>query len=910
MAQLASEETPSTPPNTTNVNDSTDRHPPQSIRRESTRLRTPSTRPGFIPTITDSRRALVPAARPGISRAKKTIVNHSEDDIDDNDDGDGGDNDGEDEDEEGDDNSDVDGDHDEHHSTKQTKSRGKKAFSVMKQVSSRTGKSVNIDTAQDSDEENSKVTGRKKKDPTRTRTVQIMLGFISILRERSQPGSEAGDPTWACRWCNNKFAISGGSYWNLKCHRDGVKIKNSLRSACAGRLKCIEAGANLPPTVAERLKALNHPSTGAVPGTLIGYVTKGRFTFDNKTLNKLLVIWIVRQSLPWLRMEDFHLRVAFDYTLVNTSLNSRIWAALHAHQLYLEQRAQVLQGIRDSDSRISLVSDVWTTKGSHKAFVGMSVCYITPDWKYVCRHLAMKYVSWHHNGKYLASPFANVLVKHGLHQKITHTTDSGSNNFTMAKGVAAIFRQVDATRWDVTNNHQRCMCHAIALILGVGLKALSLPTNMVRPEKTDKPFPFLYTIAEEEVAELVDEEIVEVDREIIEEVEIDPIDAEPAVREPGWEEEFDDADDVDLGGEESGIGFTLKKVDYICRRIASSPQKEAEWKLWAAEFRYTGPGLIGAYGIRWNIVYDSRDRAYEGRKVIRQLLENESDRSTGKSADSHFFRGYELSSKEWEDVNKLNLILKEFWELTKKMEGDGPKLPMVLYEYTKLMTSMTRRKEAAKSTALEPMFDPMIKHTQKYMDLAVNCDAVVMATFLHPAWRVISPQLFEGGSSPPKSQSDLHGSPTDDDSDDEEFNFYPQNSDAVVINTELERYNNGDYPLGIKGCVLGWWKAHSKDFPILGSLARDHLACAASSATVERTFSAAGQICATSRAGLAIRSIERCISSHMWLRNGVKLGGVFADCQEVFDAADANPKFDKYKPKPKSPKTRSKSPKK
>ncbi|KNE99835.1 hypothetical protein PSTG_06924 [Puccinia striiformis f. sp. tritici PST-78] len=271
------------------------------------------------------------------------------------------------------------------------------------------------------------------------------------------------------------------------------------------------------------------------------------------------------------------------------------------------------------------------------------------------------------------------------------------------------------------------------------------------------------------------------------------------------------------------------------------------------------------------------------------------------------------------------------------MEGDGPKLPMVLYEYTKLMTSMTRRKEAAKSTALEPMFDHRIKHTQKYMDLAVNCDAVVMATFLHPAWRVMFfnkhfashakriTRLIQSNfdtqedhlnslkaeSSPPKeSQSDLHGSPTDDDSDDEEFNFYPQNSDVVVINTELERYNNGDYPLGIKGCVLGWWKAHSNDFPILGSLARDHLACAASSATVERTFSAAGQICATSRAGLAIRSIERCISSHMWLRNGVKLGGVFADCQEVFDAADANPKFDKYKPKPKSPKTRSKSPKK
>ncbi|KAI7934504.1 hypothetical protein MJO28_017019 [Puccinia striiformis f. sp. tritici] len=896
MAQLASEETPSTPPNTTN--DSTDRHPPQSSR-----LRTPSTRPGFIPTITDSRRSLVPAARPSILRPKRTIVNDSEDDVDNNDSG--GDNDDE-----------------------------MAMGTTIVMLLAMTMKTPPTERNHDLDEENSKVTGRKKKDPTKDKdgTDHARLYFYP---QGKGPNQEDGDVTRACRWCNNKFAISGGSYWNLKCHRDGVKIKNSLRSACVGRLKAIECGANLPPTVAERLKALNHPSTGVVPGTLIGYVTKGRFTFDNKTFNKLLVIWIVRQSLPWLRMEDFHLRVAFDYALVNTSLHSRIWAALHAHQLYLEQRSQVLQGIRDSNSRISLVSDVWTTKGSHKAFVGMSVCYITPDWKYVCHHLAMKYVSWHHNGKYLASPFANVLVKHGLHQKITHTTDSGSNNFTMAKGVAAIFRQVDATCWDVSNNHQRCMCHAIALILGVGLKALSLPTNMVRPEKTDKPFPFLYTIPEEEVAELVDEEIVEVDREISEEVEIDPIDAKLAVHEPGWEGEFED--DIDSDGEESGIGFTLKKVDYICRRIASSPQKEAEWKLWAAEFKYTGPGLIGAYGIRWNIVYDSQNRAYEGRKVIRQLLENENDRYTGKSADAHFFRGYELSSKEWEDVNKLNLILKELWELTKKMEGDGPKLPMVLYEYTKLMTSMTRWKAAAKSTALEPMFDPMIKHTQKYMDLAIKCDAVVMATFLHPAWRVMffnkhfavhvtrinrliqsnfdtreeHLNSLKAASSPPKeSQSDMHGSPTDDESDDDEYNFYPENSDAVVINTELERYNNGDHPMGIKGCVLGWWKAHSKDFPILGYLARDHLACAASSATVERTFSAAGQICATGRSGLAIRSIERCISSHMWLRNGVKLGGIFADCQEVFDAADENPKFDKYKPKPKAPKTKPKSPKK
>jgi hypothetical protein len=72
-----------------------------------------------------------------------------------------------------------------------------------------------------------------------------------------------------------------------------------------------------------------------------------------------------------------------------------------------------------SKSRISLVSDVWTTKGSHKAFIGIMCCYIAKDWTYVCQHLAIKYVSWHHNGNYLVAPLARVLVKHGLHNKIS-----------------------------------------------------------------------------------------------------------------------------------------------------------------------------------------------------------------------------------------------------------------------------------------------------------------------------------------------------------------------------------------------------------------------------------------------------------------------------------------------------------
>ncbi|KNE86696.1 hypothetical protein PSTG_19940, partial [Puccinia striiformis f. sp. tritici PST-78] len=97
------------------------------------------------------------------------------------------------------------------------------------------------------------------------------------------------------------------------------------------------------------------------------------------------------------------------------------------------------------------------------------------------------------------------------------------------------------------------------------------------------------------------------------EPEVDPNDAEPATPEPGWEWNLENDEDG-AEGKVTGIAFTLKKIDYICQHIASLPQKQAEWKLWAAQQKYPGRGIIVGYGIRWNIAFESRERAYKGRK--------------------------------------------------------------------------------------------------------------------------------------------------------------------------------------------------------------------------------------------------------------------------------------------------------
>ncbi|KAA1102608.1 hypothetical protein PGTUg99_023338 [Puccinia graminis f. sp. tritici] len=243
------------------------------------------------------------------------------------------------------------------------------------------------------------------------------------------------------------------------------------------------------------------------------------------------------------------------------------------------------------------------------------------------------------------------------------------------------------------------------------------------------------------------------------------------------------------------------------------------------------------------------------------------------------------------------------------MEGDGPSCAMVLYEYSRLLETLGKLKESSKNGILEAMFDPMIKVATKYKDLALKCEPILMATILHPAWRLllfankfqshhriaqdlISKKFKERQAllklpTPPSTKESSQAVVPEDD----EYNFYPKNSALDDSEDELNRYYETKYTLGIKGNVLLWWKTQAPSFPILSSLARDYLACASSSATVERTFSAASDICTTARSALAPQKIEWCISSHLWIRNGVQAQGGFDDCVSVMAATKKNPKF-------------------
>jgi hypothetical protein len=129
--------------------------------------------------------------------------------------------------------------------------------------------------------------------------------------------------------------------------------------------------------------------------------------------------------------------------------------------------------------------------------------------------------------------------------------------------------------------------------------------------------------------------------------------------------------------------------------------------------------------------------------------------------------------------------------------------------------------------------------------LALKNDTVVIATFLHPAWRMMlfsnrfashvpriqllirrtfdnrnnnlkilevklaAPHEKDSQSEPTKNATESNCD-SDYASVNKNFNYYNTNPDMVEENTELKRYKKGGFPLEKKGKVLDWWKVSWK----------------------------------------------------------------------------------------------------
>lgn len=73
-----------------------------------------------------------------------------------------------------------------------------------------------------------------------------------------------------------------------------------------------------------------------------------------------------------------------------------------------------------------------------------------------------------------------------------------------------------------------------------------------------------------------------------------------------------------------------------------------------------------------------------------------------------------------------------------------------------------------------------------------------------------------------------------------------------------------------QGGILMWWKEHATRFPYLSQLARRYLAMPATSASVERLFSVAGQIVTAKRANLHPSTVTLLVFLHEAIPGGIQ----------------------------------------
>lgn len=775
---------------------------------------------------------------------------------------------------------------------------------------------------------------------------------------------------------------------NLKIHRDGsTQLTKSGNPGCKNRQAAIDHGANLPPTEAELrlLCSMEINEDVSLPPNTLAALSQWA-TFDNDVLNQMMVLWLLRQAQPWSRIEDIDLRACFCYANKQAQLKGCTWAAQQGHEVYLSLHDEVFQKLKNNTSMFNLQHDSWTSKGNRYAFLGFAVSYIDENWKFIDHHLGLKLIAWYHKGEWLSEPLVNILRKNQLYPKmLSQTTDSGSNNNTMAVAMDNSLSRISVEEnqpyhWEPKSMHVYCLAHKCSLIVNSGLDVLGLetpPPPLVKKFSRGR-FPLethLQTITEE----CEDEECTEpqasnsnqsslhpqIQQDDLE-TEHDETDADAIQAELDFQKdkaEFsgnNDDDEIDTQQQiqqmeeaeenfdvfqsqqthrrnSNNLANILKQLDFVIQKLSGSAAMRMLFKMTMTSLDLSLLMLIAGYGIRWHIKWQSRRRAWYARKVIEEILRrDQSDppplNQDGGTSDpsAHYPRGIfkkiMFKPDDWKQIRELDLELERYTLLTKRMEDAGPTGSMVIYEYVKLKRHLQKKINQSLSTdALYPMYEAMLQHVNKYLEEALRCKTLVMATLLHPSWRLPFFHEAFGATSMHSIKAEdllktefrsrkikLNNEITDPvpPASGQSTQQYPDSEDELLHIHDLKRVQTITDEISVWNLAndapetdvalnptkaLEWWKANSSRYPILSSLARDYLATSGSSCAIERAFSAAADVCGRNRGALLPRTIERCVCCMIWLQKKIKPGGVYELASNMLNVCTEEDKAARHK---------------
>ncbi|PLW45128.1 hypothetical protein PCASD_04551 [Puccinia coronata f. sp. avenae] len=139
----------------------------------------------------------------------------------------------------------------------------------------------------------------------------------------------------------------------------------------------------------------------------------------------------------------------------------------------------------------------------------------------------------------------------------------------------------------------------------------------------------------------------------------------------------------------------------------------------AIRARFSGSA---GYGIRWNIKYQSYQKAIDAREVINHILKQDQQQDrpqnqTGLFEDVHFLPW------DWKEIDNLNAELEVFVKLTSQMEGNSATGTHVIPKYLELNESLAEKiKQSSETNSLYPMY-------HHYQKICFNCHQLTCSYF-------------------------------------------------------------------------------------------------------------------------------------------------------------------------------------
>jgi hypothetical protein len=143
---------------------------------------------------------------------------------------------------------------------------------------------------------------------------------------------------------------------------------------------------------------------------------------------------------------------------------------------------------------------------------------------------------------------------------------------------------------NLCENHIRCVCHKISLILTAGFKVLNMESKGLMKSKETLGFvPLLHSISKDKTNSNDSGAFASGEKEI---------------GDQDNDENSDNKIDLNNNGElasslanPDSISGILTKVDFVIQRITSSSSKQSEYDVWQTKLEDQGPTLIAGYGI-------------------------------------------------------------------------------------------------------------------------------------------------------------------------------------------------------------------------------------------------------------------------------------------------------------------------